>query len=169
MSVSETAEEASPAKKAKTTEEPKEVDVFVDEDNNVILTDTRGHQLVEYQAPANLEAGRTSSLASANMHLSGHKGAVYSCAFDPSGQTLASAGMDKNILLWDVFGKECNNFNVLRGHKNAVLEMHYLPKSTTLVREYRGYVVCCMFRTLGGYFSIMLLSYSITTIHTRKP
>ena len=134
MSVSETAEEASPAKKAKTTEEPKEVDVFVDEDNNVILTDTRGHQLVEYQAPANLEAGRTSSLASANMHLSGHKGAVYSCAFDPSGQTLASAGMDKNILLWDVFGKECNNFNVLRGHKNAVLEMHYLPKSTTLVR-----------------------------------
>ena len=55
----------------------------------------------------NLQAGRTSSLASSNMHLSGHKGGVYACAFDPSGTTLASAGMDKNIYLWDVFGKEC--------------------------------------------------------------
>lgn len=43
------------------------------------------------------KASRTSSLAAPEMYLSGHEGAVYSLSFDPSGQHLCSASMDKTI------------------------------------------------------------------------
>jgi hypothetical protein len=46
------------------------------------------------------EKPRTSKLAAPIMQLSGHEGALYSCAFDPSGQHLASAGKDRLICEW---------------------------------------------------------------------
>lgn len=48
--------------------------------------------------------------------------AVFSVRFSPDGQHLATAGMDSNIFLWDVYG-ECENYALLQGHKNAVLEI----------------------------------------------
>lgn len=30
------------------------------------------------------------------------------------------------LVLWDVYG-DCRNYNVLSGHKNAVLEVHWTP------------------------------------------
>lgn len=81
----------------------------------------------EVEEPQNLAPGRTSELHSPNMLLSGHEGTVYSCAFDPSGKILASGSKDRNIFLWEVFGEECTNYNVLKGHKNAVLDVKWLP------------------------------------------
>lgn len=52
------------------------------------------------------------------MLLTGHQAAVYTLKFDPTGLQLASAGADRAIFLWDTRG-ECENYNVLRGHKNV--------------------------------------------------
>ena len=62
-------------------------------------------------------------LSSSTMLLTGHTEAVYSIAFDPTGCYLASGGMDRHIMLWDVKGG--NNYNVLEGHKNAILEVKF--------------------------------------------
>ena len=48
-------------------------------------------------AAAASQEKRTSALHAPTMLLSGHEGAVYSIAFDPSGQHLASASYDRNI------------------------------------------------------------------------
>ncbi|CAM5106621.1 unnamed protein product [Natator depressus] len=73
-----------------------------------------------------LQAGppRCSSLQAPIMLLSGHEGEVYCCKFHPNGATLASAGFDRLILLWHVYG-DCDNFATLKGHSGAVMELHY--------------------------------------------
>lgn len=43
------------------------------------------------------EPGRTSALMAPEVALLGHEGAVYSIAFDPSGNHLCSGSMDKQI------------------------------------------------------------------------
>lgn len=35
---------------------------------------------------------------------------------------MASGGFDKNILVWKVYG-DCDNWCILKGHENAVLEV----------------------------------------------
>lgn len=71
--------------------------------------------IVEKQAIA-----RSSTLLAPTMLLTGHQAAVYTLKFDPSGLQLASAGADRAVFLWDTRG-ECENYNVLRGHKNVSL------------------------------------------------
>lgn len=90
------------------------------------LRDNEGNAsaVVEYRKP---EAIRTSSLPSPTMQLSGHKGSVYCLEYSPSGETLASSGFDMNVLLWS--HSDYNNFNVLNGHKNAVLDLKWLDDS----------------------------------------
>ncbi|KAF2072614.1 hypothetical protein CYY_006073 [Polysphondylium violaceum] len=72
---------------------------------------------------------RTSKLSSPIMHLTGHRGEVYTVKFDATGNLLASGGFDKEIFLWNVYGEECKNYSVLRGHKGAVLELHWSTDS----------------------------------------
>lgn len=71
-------------------------------------------------APAQI--ARTSNLQAPNMLLTGHEAAIHCCAFSPDGVAIASCSTDKMIYLWDVYG-ECENWGVLKGHKNAVLDI----------------------------------------------
>ncbi len=62
-------------------------------------------------------------MAAPTLSLSGHEGAIYSLSFSPGGEYLASASFDHKVFLWDVYDENCKNYNVLSGHKNAVLEV----------------------------------------------
>lgn len=79
------------------------------------------------------EAGppRTSSLLAPIMLLSGHEGDIFTCKFAPDGSSLASAGYDRLIYLWNVYG-ECENFAVLKGHTGAIMQLNYSTDGSTL-------------------------------------
>jgi len=67
---------------------------------------------------------RKSGLFGPTMLLTGHEAEAFCGEFSPDGRSLASGSMDKGIYLWQVYG-ECENYGVLRGHGNAVLEVHW--------------------------------------------
>ncbi|KAF4670643.1 U5 small nuclear ribonucleoprotein [Perkinsus chesapeaki] len=71
-----------------------------------------------------LEANRRSKLKAPTMLLTGHEADVFCCDFSADGANLASGGFDKNILVWKVYG-DCDNWCILKGHDNAVLEVHW--------------------------------------------
>ena len=133
--VSETAHAAIRAKKAKKSSR-KETVREDDRQDETVTAQAADQALVLHEESTprvlNLAPGRVSELLGPNVQLKGHGGAIYSCAFDPSGALLASGSMDKNILLWDVFSKDgCTNYNVLTGHKGAILEVKWLPSSAS--------------------------------------
>lgn len=78
------------------------------------------------------EAGAAAELSAPTLQLSGHEGAVYCARFDPSGQSLATGSFDHKILLWEVRGA-CENYNVLEGHRNAVLDLAWAARGERLL------------------------------------
>ena len=54
--------------------------------------------------------------------LTGHSGDVFACDISPSGEFAASASFDRTIMLWNI-QEGFDNFCVLRGHTNAVLQV----------------------------------------------
>lgn len=84
---------------------------------------------------------RSSSLEAPIMLLTGHEGEVYCCKFHPSGATLASAGFDRLILIWNVYG-ECENYATLKGHSGAVMELQYNTDGSLLFSASTDKTVC---------------------------
>ncbi|MFM6091959.1 MAG: eIF2A-related protein [Dolichospermum sp.] len=62
--------------------------------------------------------------------LTGHSYWVYSVAYSPDGQTLASGSGDNTIKLWDV--KTGNLLQTLSGHSSSVCSVAYSPDGQTL-------------------------------------
>ncbi|KAK3511678.1 hypothetical protein QTP70_014554 [Hemibagrus guttatus] len=93
------------------------------------------------QQLATMGPPRSSSLQAPIMLLSGHEGEVYCCKFHPNGSMLASAGFDRLILLWNVYG-ECENFATLKGHTGAVMELHYNTDGSLLFSASTDKTVC---------------------------
>lgn len=61
----------------------------------------------------------------------GHRERVWSLAFSPDGQTLASASDDTTIILWDVATRAPHG-EPLRGHAQPVLSLAFSPDGQTL-------------------------------------
>lgn len=90
----------------------------------VVSKNSSGGQLV-----AQRPVPRTSGLLAPTMKLTGHSSAVNSFKFSGNGGHHALSGSaDRDIFLWNVYG-ECENYNVLRGHRNAVMEVHWSSDS----------------------------------------
>lgn len=59
------------------------------------------------------------------MLLEGHQSEIFACEFHPDGDYLMSAGFDRQIFLWTVYGEEPQNISVMTGHKGAIMEAHF--------------------------------------------
>lgn len=71
-------------------------------------------------------------LFSPSVQLLGHKSDVYTTRFSPSGDLLASAGNDRQVLIWDIFDPQCRNTVSFKGHGGSVLEVAWTRDSSTL-------------------------------------
>ena len=92
---------------------------------------------------------RTSGLAAPIMQLSGHQADVTSGRFHPDGDCLATAGNDRQILFWKVYG-ECENFGQLSGHKNAVTELCFSTDGSFLYSSSADKTIVCWDLTTGA-------------------
>ena len=122
--------------------------------------DEQGGVLTTYDSGAGTTRNgiRTSTLPAPTLQLTGHSGSVYAVDYSPNGDTLLSTSFDMKCLLWDSRTRSSpndddddeedyvgvrgytgdgdetgnyTNFNVLEGHKNAVLDCCWLGTTNT--------------------------------------
>jgi Prp8 binding protein len=87
--------------------------------NELVQVTERSKALVESGPP------RTSNMEAPIMLLSGHQGEIYTAKFHPEGNVLVSAGFDRQIFMWNVYG-ECENFHVINAaHGGAIVQLVY--------------------------------------------
>ncbi|SCV72770.1 BQ2448_4307 [Microbotryum intermedium] len=65
------------------------------------------------------------------LHPQGHQGEILDVKFSPDGEHLASAGVDRTILLWNVYG-ECKNWGMLRTPKGAPTSIAFVGNDRLL-------------------------------------
>jgi WD40 repeat protein len=62
--------------------------------------------------------------------LEGHQGRIWSAAFDPRGETLASGSRDSTVKLWET--RSGKLVRTLEGHKKDIYSVAFDPKGATL-------------------------------------
>ena len=65
------------------------------------------------------------------LFFSGHKSEIYTGKFHPSGNWLASAGMERLVYLWSVYG-ECENVSIMSGHSGPIIQLCFSDVSLIL-------------------------------------
>ena len=93
--------------------------------NEMVVVNNSSRQIMESGPP------RCSNMDAPIMLLSGHSGEVYTGQFHPNGNMLASAGYERLIYLWNVYG-ECENINVMSGHTGAIVQLCFNPEGDTI-------------------------------------
>ena len=58
------------------------------------------------------------------MLLNGHDGEVFCCKFNRDGKIIATAGFERKIFLWNVYG-ETFNWGVFAGHNGAIMDIRF--------------------------------------------
>jgi Prp8 binding protein len=86
----------------------------------------RGNQVMEAGPP------RSSNMEAPIMLLTGHSGEVYTSKFHPAGNLLASAGYERQVFLWTVYG-ECDNLMTMSGHTGSVVQLTFNPAGDTII------------------------------------
>ncbi|CBY17997.1 unnamed protein product [Oikopleura dioica] len=86
--------------------------------------------MLRYTGPINralVEQGvaRTSSMLAPIMLLEGHDGEIYCGKFAKDGKTFVSAGHDRHIFYWDVFGECLNYHQIPNAHKGSILDLQF--------------------------------------------
>lgn len=87
------------------------------------------------------QPARTSNLESPIMLLTGHTGEVFCSKISPDGDLVASAGYDRAIFLWEVYGN-CDNLAVIRGHTGPIIDLHFSSDGDYLYTCSTDKVVC---------------------------
>nr|CEL69790.1 TPA: U5 snRNP-specific protein [Neospora caninum Liverpool] len=67
---------------------------------------------------------RKSGLEAPTMRLTGHQGEVLAVKFSPDGRNIASAGVDRDVLIYNVYG-EIATWQTLKGHSKAILDFRW--------------------------------------------
>lgn len=81
-------------------------------------------EIVAYAAQNRRPDARSSSLFAPIVTLTGHEGEIFAGKFSPDGVILATAGYDRKIFLWNVYG-ECENWVCLAGHAGAITDLKF--------------------------------------------
>jgi len=92
----------------------------------LVVSQNNKGALISAQGPP-----RTSNLLAPIMLLTGHEGDIFCTKFSPDGQLVASAGFDRLIYFWTVYG-ECDNLAVIKGHTGAVMELQFSTDGSML-------------------------------------
>ena len=58
------------------------------------------------------------------MFCRGHKSEIYTGKFHPSGNWVASGGMERLLYLWNVYG-DCENVSIMSGHTGPILQLAF--------------------------------------------
>ena len=82
--------------------------------------------------PVHYPAANDWRQAQAVRTLTGHKHAVWSVAFSPNGQLLASGSWDNTLKLWQVQDGGAQLLKTLTGHKHAVFSVAFSPNGQLL-------------------------------------
>ncbi|PFH34086.1 U5 snRNP-specific protein [Besnoitia besnoiti] len=77
------------------------------------------------------ESERKSGLEAPTMRLTGHQGEVLAVKFSPDGRNIASAGVDRDVLIYNVYG-EISTWQALRGHSKAILDFRWSTDGTQI-------------------------------------
>jgi len=93
--------------------------------SDMMIVNNAARAVVESNVP------RTSNMEAPIMLLTGHGGEAYTGKFHPEGSILASAGFDRQIFLWNVYG-ECDNVSVMSGHTGAIIQLCFNPEGDTI-------------------------------------